>query len=474
MWKWVWIFFGAEQREVGIPSSASEFHVALSGPRGTTYCTNLNYLFHGPKVSFNIDVIANLKSVMKNRKQPQPRKKACQGCTAAKVRCDLEKPSCSRCRARGKHCRYSWGSDGQDLGGPATLADRVSLDESLSFQPILTGDSTAFATAGFLSPVSGQTSEILPTGPESGATPTVDTGLDFNNIDLLPMTDAEEIRDRWLQTYLYSATEEVPKLFSLFTVQFVTCVLRSYPCRLIEDNGLPPFIHPLQLSNKPIPGTMANCISLVRMWMNRVAGSEEMILSTVKQEMETISRGDAISDLEILCAFQAYLIYLITAYFFPIGNTSLVDDSSLITMHDLAFRTAKAGFTCKAELSHVAPTWESWIIASSKRRTLLTMYLFTNVYNFGKGIPNFLSKELGNILAPESKVLWEASDRLSWTKEYNRYLSNWQNGMLQISELWRSPETGSEAKRKRIERWLQATDEFGMMLFAVCAHIHGC
>jgi hypothetical protein len=94
-------------------------------------------------------------------------------------------------------------------------------------------------------------------------------------------------------------------------------------------------------------------------------------------------------------------------------------------MHDLAFRTAKAGFTCKAELSHVAPTWESWIIASSKRRSLLTMYLFTNVYNFGKGIPNFLSKELGNLLAPESKVLWEASDRLSWTKEYNLKLAKW-------------------------------------------------
>jgi hypothetical protein len=102
------------------------------------------------------------------------------------------------------------------------------------------------------------------------------------------------------------------------------------------------------------------------------------------------------------------------------------------------------------------------------------MYLFTNVYNFDKGIPNFLSKELGNTLAPESKVLWKASDRLSWTKEYNRYLSKWEDGLLQISELWQSPETGSEAKRKRIKRWLQAADEFGMMLFAVCAHIYSC
>ena len=147
---------------------------------------------------------------------------------------------------------------------------------------------------------------------------------------------------------------------------------------------------------------------------------------------------------------------------------------SIITLQDLAFRAAKAGFTCKAELSRTRPTWESWIIASSKRRTLFTMYLFTNVYNSDKGLPNFLSDELRDILVPESKALWEASDRGSWTREYNRHLSKWEDGMLQVSELWRSSETGSEARRKRIGRWVQSTDEFGMMLFAVCAHLHGC
>lgn len=102
------------------------------------------------------------------------------------------------------------------------------------------------------------------------------------------------------------------------------------------------------------------------------------------------------------------------------------------------------------------------------------MYLFTNVYNADKGLPNFLSDELRDILVPESKALWEASDRGSWAREYNRHLSKWEDGMLQISELWGSSETGSEVRRKRIGRWVQSTDEFGMMLFAVCAHIHGC
>jgi hypothetical protein len=195
--------------------------------------------------------------------------------------------------------------------------------------------------------------------------------------------------------------------------------------------------------------------------------------NSIESTTLTINQN-ATNDFDTLCCFQVYLIYLITAYFSPIDNIPLVDDINMINLQNLAFRAAEAGFTCKAELSRTRPTWESWIIASSKRRTLFTMYLFINVYNSDNGLPNFLSDELRDILVPESKALWEASDRGSWTREYNRHLSRWEDGMLRISELWGSSETGSEAKRKRIGRWVQSTDEFGMMLFAVCAHIHGC
>jgi hypothetical protein len=166
-----------------------------------------------------------------------------------------------------------------------------------------------------------------------------------------------------------------------------------------------------------------------------------------------------------------------TAYFYPIyhaDHASLVDDMSMITLQELAFRAAKPGFTCRAELSGTRPTWESWVIASAKRRTLLAMYLFTSLYNSDKGRPNFLSDELRDMLVPESKALWEASERKSWEREYNRHMLKWEDGMLRISELWKSEETGSEARRNRITRWVQSTDEFGMMLFTVCAHIHGC
>ncbi|KAJ5195391.1 uncharacterized protein N7498_008829 [Penicillium cinerascens] len=416
----------------------------------------------------------NSKSTMKIRKQGPPRKKACQNCTDSKVRCSLERPTCSRCLNRGKQCRYPEGSGDVHRSSPGALSERNSADERLSFEPSLASFSPTSTATAFPSPVSGHTSGIPQIYFRPESTQTVDIGLTFDHVDLVPMADAENVRDRWLQPYLLTGTGQLPKLLSPFTVQFLACVLRSYPNHLLDEKSLPPFIHPLQVNNKPMPRTMANCFSLVRMWMNRVEGSEAIVLSTVRQEMERLSREDATSDLDTLCSFQVYLIYLLTAYFSPIDNASLVDDMSIITLQDLAFRTAKAGFTCKAELSRTRPTWESWIIASSKRRTLFTMYLFTNVYNSDKGVPNFLSDELRDILVPESKALWEASDRGSWTREYNRHLSRWEDGMLQISELWRSSETGSEARRKRIGRWVQSTDEFGMMLFAVCAHIHGC
>lgn len=74
---------------------------------------------------------------------------------------------------------------------------------------------------------------------------------------------------------------------------------------------------------------------------------------------------------------------------------------------------------------------------------LLTMYLFTCLYNAPKNMPNFASRELAGIPAPESKtLLWEASDRASWVAEYNRHLAT--------------------------------ADEFGMMLLAVMSYLHGC
>lgn len=231
----------------------------------------------------------NSESSMKIRKPGPPRKKACQTCTDSKVRCSLEKPTCSRCWTRGKQCRYPAGSGDVHRSSPVTSSERNSADESLGIEPPLANFSVTSTATAFASPVSGHASNIPHIYSQHESTQTVDTDLTFDDIDLVPMIDAEKIRDRWLQPYFLTTTGQVPKLFNPFTLQFVACVLRSYPDHLLDEKSLPPFMHRLQLNNKAMPRTIANCFSLVRMWKNRVAGSEAIVLSTVRQEMERLS-----------------------------------------------------------------------------------------------------------------------------------------------------------------------------------------
>lgn len=182
------------------------------------------------------------------------------------------------------------------------------------------------------------------------------------------------------------------------------------------------------------------------------------------------------SPFEAICAFQAYLIYLLMTYFFPIEGTPLVSDTRIMALFRIAYETAGMALTCPVEDDCGCPRliWETWILASASRRTLLTLYLFTKVYSVENGQPDFVAEEQIDVFVLDSKVLWEAGSRAAWESEYSKHLLNWEDGMLRISELLVSPETRSEEQRKRIERWVMGADEFGMMLFAVCAHAHRC
>lgn len=158
----------------------------------------------------------------------------------------------------------------------------------------------------------------------------------------------------------------------------------------------------------------------------------------------------------------------------PLSDSSPVTDETVISLMEMAFRTARNGLFCVAELSHARPTWESWIVVAAKRRAIITMYLLSSVYNAERLLPDFVAMEAKDVFAPGNKALWNASERETWNRAYDQCLSEWQDGMLKISELWKSEETGSAERRRRIERWLRTVDEFGMMLFGVCAHVHGC
>ncbi|KAL2128966.1 hypothetical protein VTI74DRAFT_8405 [Chaetomium olivicolor] len=408
------------------------------------------------------------------------RKKSCLQCAKSKVRCDLQRPACGRCVAAKNQCRYATLPQGPttttNVASRQSLPPLQSIATPLSL-PNASADHTDSALEG--SAIGGQSTVThlttlqataqLPTSGNRGDA----ISLDFTNLDLVPLADADQIRLRWMRPF-FAVGEQPIKAFHPFTLQYISCVLRTYPKQMIEDSGFPPIIHPMQMAEGSTAVALANCYSLIRLWHHRAPGSEEIVAGTIQREMSRLEGLDSnAGQLDTLAAFQAYLIYSILAYFFPIQEEALVHDGTMMTLQEMAFRVAQSGLVSQAELGQSQPEWESWVVVSAKRRTILAFYLLSSVYNADNNVPNFLAEELREMFVPDAKWLWGASTRLDWEREYRRHLSRWEDGQLRISELWRSPDTGTPERRERIDRWVQTADEFGMMLFAVCVHLHG-
>ncbi|OHW93660.1 hypothetical protein CSPAE12_07693 [Colletotrichum incanum] len=179
----------------------------------------------------------------------------------------------------------------------------------------------------------------------------------------------------------------------------------------------------------------------------------------------------------LLAIFQAHLIYSL-AIFFQLGREHYPFLSqTMINTQELACAAARKGLVCMAEQDGARPTWESWIVAEAKRRTLFTMCLFDSALLTHDGLPTHLATELCGLLAPASKSLWESRNRYEWQTKYNVHLTEWPEGGLRIDELWPVPEHLDEdqinSRRSRVDAWLEDLDEFGTMIYAVTSGTHG-
>jgi hypothetical protein len=246
-------------------------------------------------------------SLSRRQKALLPRKKACQPCTAAKVRCDLKRPHCSRCETRQVVCVYAVpnpvannslptvGNTGvadrpNDNSHVVDLVKRVSSSSGIGFgEPT---DPATYTTSFGNSPHS----QIQEQRTSLGTTLTPEneyndywasTPLNFAVIRLICPVDATRIRNRWLADFIPSLTDRI-KIYSPGVFSFISRVLKTYPAILLRKGQLPPFIHPSQLAGPDIPTPLANCLSLVRLWDGQVRGSEAIVCETIKKEMDRL------------------------------------------------------------------------------------------------------------------------------------------------------------------------------------------
>ncbi|KAK6360288.1 hypothetical protein TWF730_006436 [Orbilia blumenaviensis] len=280
---------------------------------------------------------------------------------------------------------------------------------------------------------------------------------------------------RWMRSYI-PLPEQITKAYSPATTNFIRRILKSYATSAIRGRGVPPFIHPLQISTKSA-SPLITCLSLVRVYEALLPGSEESVAGVLMREMQYLYTQRATYDeMMLLSAFQAYLLYSMVLFF----QSSRPDDEflrqAIITLQDLACSSSQQGLVCLDEQGCSRPKWEAWIVTEAKRRTLYTMYMFDSVLLAQDGLPVYLGSELRGLPAPENKTLWRAQTRDHWEAAYNLHLADWGGRPFRIDELWpisiASDNIEPAERRKRIDRWSENLDEFGMMVYAVTSSTH--
>ncbi|ROV87498.1 hypothetical protein VMCG_10506 [Cytospora schulzeri] len=421
-----------------------------------------------------------------------PRKKACGACTVAKARCDLIRPKCSRCIDKELQCEYAV---------PAPPGPRATRRVPM-ISPNATALSPVVASASFEGPSTGGTAPVASLTHQSlrpSAWDSTSVVFDQSNANLLTPLDVSRIRDRWLD-YYFTPTQKQIKPYTARTITLISRTLSSYPAMWTRNQShIPPFIHPTQWSHPSGgPESLANCLSLMGLCDTAAPGSEQLVRDSVQRELSRLasviegstSRSHGLDHhLAALSALQAYLLLSIHAYFTRKTRPGLETFSpGLITsLHDLAAKVSTSGIVCPEEVvgqspaaaAAAVPAWESWIMAEAKRRTVYCVYLFEDLYNHEHDAASYLGEELGLLLAPASKWMWQALSKSAFALEFSEWTKAWDGGGgLVIAEFWPrevgdtvndlAAEEWQRRREERIMRYSENVDEFGMFLLAVC------
>lgn len=136
----------------------------------------------------------------------------------------------------------------------------------------------------------------------------------------------------------------------------------------------------------------------------------------------------------------------------------------LLGMWQMKIRLAEIGLFLDSELNHERPAWREWAFMSAKRRTILALHHLEWAWSVLHGYPELLCTELGPLLAPAAKYLWQERQEQEWERLYERWLLEWKDGVFTMTELF--PSKSSDEHDLRTERWLSEADEFGMMVMA--------
>lgn len=242
------------------------------------------------------------------------RQKSCAWCAATKSKCDLQVPSCGRCKARQNVCEYTQPvraatrlNNPVRHFGPGTLLDSLSfaaqshIDTSFfgntqsSQEFSVTTDVTEITTAKSdpftSSPLSSLSPAPLANRPTDNSFASMvahfsDGGEHATHIENERHVCCPESwnRDR---SFVPLLAEKLLSPLGKHSMRFTFRVLRTWPRMMVYiDRQMPPLFHHTQLEQEST--SLANCYTIAKMWDGQQTKSSDLVAETTTREMTRI------------------------------------------------------------------------------------------------------------------------------------------------------------------------------------------
>lgn len=274
------------------------------------------------------------------------RRRSCQSCFKGRRKCDLGYPVCQRCQTYGKYCRYV-ASNPPD-GPTQPITDTVS-------------------------------STILST-PRRYGQPNTGSVLSFHFDNIEP----------WQLQELISRSSSIPRLFGnlgeLWPVlghlnwAWTYEEIRSYPISMAR-NGETVFINSkLYGDSFPRPLRIAFSICTGCLCLNE--RNQALLFQALDTGVSELLAPPLSSTLlESLVILQAAVLYQIIRMFYGDLEQRVIAERQEYLVRSYALRLLRR---MESELESLPPTWETWLLAESTRRTVFVSFKIYTVYSFSR------------------------------------------------------------------------------------------
>ncbi|KAL7930458.1 hypothetical protein V8C35DRAFT_157832 [Trichoderma chlorosporum] len=372
------------------------------------------------------------------------RRKSCAACVAGKRRCDLDLPTCSRCRRARKDCVYPWmalggaeqlGLDSQYVSAGADTS--ITQDLSHIWAPEGGGSSSSSSSgsshgSAYRSPdplitvpppltpcllsqldeymSQNQDQTVLPLGPGSGPIELTSIGREFSVSEFIyfDITDTPVTTGQIFQ----SRTEWAAGRFAMQP-------------QILAMTGQNCFVHHTQVSASEVlqEAFAASAMHCMRNTANaalvrgEIAKRVARLVNSIRHAIACASETGAGAELDLLPVLQALVVYQCIRFFSrdDVGERMRAERDEAIVQSLL-----EALYPRLRSFSKTMGSWTSWIYYESMRRTILTAEILSGTYTFLKQGWDQAEARTLQLKFTAQVALWEAKTAVEWEAMWAR------------------------------------------------------